>query len=178
MINYLVIIMKKYNFLVNINKLQQLITDMTMLEDYKKINFNTHQKVPRLSAPIIITEQDTHCESVMQDFDFPYAIFKTSDNINLDIVDTEPMNLWANETKNIIITSKGGTQIIVPREAKSYIKRELYDYPFISTNSQVDSNILVGFKGNPIPDDVGDKIAVAVTPSRPPLISYFVSVSL
>ena len=129
-------------FLVNINKLRELVTDMTMLEDYKKINFNSHQRVSRLPAPVIVSEQDTHCESVMQDFDFPYAIFKTSDNINLDIVDKEPMNLWANETKNIIITSKGGTQIIVPREAKSYIKRELYDYPFISTNSQVDSNLL------------------------------------
>lgn len=127
-------------FLVNINKLQELITDMTMLEDYKKINFNTHQKVPRLPAPVIITEQDTHCESVLQDFNFPYAVFKTSDDV--DIVDTEPMNLWANETKNIIITSKGGTRIIVPREAKNYIKRELYDYPFISKNITVDSKLL------------------------------------
>jgi hypothetical protein len=47
------------------------------------------------------------------------------------------MSVWAPEHKNITITSTGGTRIVVPREAKEHVKRELYDYPYIITNSKL-----------------------------------------
>jgi hypothetical protein len=75
--------------------------------------------------------------SIDTEFDFPYAVFITEDNKNINTVDTEPMNLWSDETKNITITSKGGTRIVVPKEVKQHVKRELYDYPYISTNSKL-----------------------------------------
>ena len=129
-------------FLIDVNKLRALITDMKTLEDYNKINFNQNQRVKRLSAPIIITEGDSHVSSINTEFNFPYAVFVTDDNKDVS-VDIEPMNLWSNETKNITITSKGGTRIVVPKEAKQYIKKELYDYPYIITsNNPTKSNPL------------------------------------
>jgi hypothetical protein len=124
-------------FLVNVNKLRALINDMLTLEDYGKINYNQHQRANRLPAPIIITTDDTHCESIQQDFDFPYAIFTTNDNSNLVVNDIEPMSLWSPNTKNIIITASGGTRIVVPKEAKSYITEELYDYPYITKTKNI-----------------------------------------
>ena len=118
-------------FLVDVNKLRSLIEDMEVLEDYEKINYNQHQRVKRLTPPTIISD-DTHCDSVQQEFNFPYAIFKTTDNKDLNVIDNEPMSLWAPDTKNIIVTSTGGSRIVVPKEAKKYIKKELYDYPYIS----------------------------------------------
>ena len=130
-------------FLIDVNKLRTLIDNMNTLEEYGKINYNQHQRVNRLSAPIIITENDTHVSSVNTDFNFPYAVFVTEDNKNINAVDVEPMNLWSNETKNITITSTGGTRIIVPKEAKQYVKKELYDYPYIIKNNKlVESNPL------------------------------------
>jgi hypothetical protein len=35
------------------------------------------------------------------------------------------------------VTSTGGTRIIIPKEAKEYVKRELYDYPHISKSSKL-----------------------------------------
>jgi len=119
-------------FLINVNKLRSLIDDMMMLQDYNKINFNQHQRTIRLAPPMIITDDDTHCSSIQTEFDFPYAVFTTVDNKDIKAVDTEPMNLWAPDTKNILVTSTGGTRIIVPKEAKDYVKNELYDYPYIS----------------------------------------------
>ena len=119
-------------FLVNVNKLRLLVNDMITLEDYGKINYNQHQFANRLPAPSIITIDDTHCKSIQQDFDFPYAVFTTTDNSNMVVNDIEPMSLWSPNTKNIIITSSGGSRIIVPKEAKSYINEELYDYPYIT----------------------------------------------
>ena len=124
-------------FLVDVNRLRVLIKSMQTLEDYEKINFNQHMHVQRLPAPTIITEDDTHVSSIENDFNFPYAVFQTSDNQNLQSDDTEPMSLWDKHHKNIIVSSTGGTRIVVPKEAKEYIKKELYDYPFIKTSSRL-----------------------------------------
>jgi hypothetical protein len=110
---------------------------MNTLEDYNKINYNQNQRVKRLSAPVIITEGDSHVSSINTEFNFPYAIFVTEDNKDTNIIDIEPMNLWTIESKNISITSTGGTRIVVPKEAKEYVKKELYDYPYIITNSKL-----------------------------------------
>jgi len=124
-------------FLVDVNKLRLLIEDMNTLEDYEKINYNQSQRVKRLPAPVIVTKEDTHINSINTEFSFPYAVFITEDNKDINIIDNEPMSLWAPESKNIQITSVGGTRIVVPKEAKDYVKRELYDYPYIMTNSKL-----------------------------------------
>ena len=120
-------------FLVNVNKLRELINDVTELEEFK-VNYNQHQRVRRLPAPTIITEGDTHVSTIHTDFDWPYATLVTNDNKEIKVVDIEPMSLWTLESKAIQITSVGGTRIVVPKEAKDYVKRELYDYPYIQTN--------------------------------------------
>jgi hypothetical protein len=124
-------------FLINVNKLRELITDMEKLEDYEKISYNQHQRAKRLPAPTIITKEDTHVSTIHTDFNWPYATFVTEDNAEIESVYSEPMSLWAPEHKNITITSTGGTRIVVPREAKEHVKRELYDYPYIITNSKL-----------------------------------------
>ena len=119
-------------FLVDVNKLRELIGEMTLLEDYKKINYNEHLRAKRLPAPIITVDSDTHCGSITDDFKFPYAVFETEE---ISCTDHEPMNLWTPETKTLMVTTTGGTRIVVPREAKAYIKKELYDYPYIKKST-------------------------------------------
>lgn len=124
-------------FLIDVNKFKSLIDDMIMLEDYEKVNYNQHQRVKRLQPPTIITEDDTLTKAIMQDFNFPYAIFKTSDNKDLDVLDVEPISLWTPDTKNILITSTGGTRLMVPKEVQDYVEDELYDYPYISRSNKL-----------------------------------------
>jgi hypothetical protein len=124
-------------FLIDVNKFRSLVDDMIMMEDYEKINYNQHQRVKRLAPPTIITEDDTLTKAIFTDFSFPYAVFKTVDNRDVDVIDTEPISLWTNESKNIVVTSTGGTRIIVPKEAKDYVEEELYDYPYISRSNKL-----------------------------------------
>ena len=124
-------------FLIDVNKFKSLIDDMIMMEDYEKVNYNQHQRVKRLPAPVIITKEDTHVTDIHIDFDWPYATFVTEDNKELDVHDSEPISLWTPDTKNILITSTGATRIVVPREAKDYIENELYDYPYISRSKSL-----------------------------------------
>ena len=124
-------------FLVDVNKLRALITDMSLLEDYEKVNYNQHQRAKRLPAPKITSLDDTHFKDARQQFDFPYAILTTYDNVDLREVDYEPMSLWTPDSKNLIITSTGATRVVVPQEAKNYIESELYDYPYISSSNKL-----------------------------------------
>jgi hypothetical protein len=124
-------------FLIDVNKFKSLVDDMIMMEDYEKVNYNQHQRVKRLPAPVIITKEDTHVTNIHTDFDWPYATFVTEDNKDLDVHDNEPISLWTPDTKNILITSTGASRIIVPREAKDYVENELYDYPYISRSKSL-----------------------------------------
>jgi len=124
-------------FFINVNKLRMLVEDLDKLENIEKINFNQHQRVKRLPAPNFITESDTHVSIINSDFNWPYATFVTSDNKEINVVDNEPISMWSSESKNILITSTGGTRIIVPKEAKEYIDSELYDYPYIDKSSKL-----------------------------------------
>ena len=131
-------------FLVDVNKFLSLIDDMLRLEDYEKVNYNQHQRVKRLSAPVIVVEEDTHVELNKYEFEFPYAEFVTPDNMHLlDQKDDEPLSIWAPDHRNIIIKSTGGTRITVPKDAKDYVERELYDYPYINRASKL-------YKSNPL----------------------------
>ena len=121
-------------FLVDVNRLRELMDTMETLEDYRKVNYNNHMRVKRLPEPVIISESDTHVSTIHSDYNWPYATYITSDNKEIKVTDNEPMSLWDIKHKTIKVTSTGGTRIVVPKEAKDYVKRELYDYPYITTN--------------------------------------------
>jgi len=119
-------------FFINVNKLRILVEDLDKLENIEKINFNKHQKVKRLPAPSFVTDADTHLNFKKHNYNFPYAVFTTSDNLIAPDINDEPISMWSSESKNILITNMGGTRIVVPKEANDYVEKELYDYPYIS----------------------------------------------
>ena len=121
-------------FLLDVNKLSTGLSGIARLEEFDKVNYNKHQIVKRYNAPIFDIQTDTHCDSINVDYNFPYAIFRTE---VIDIIDDEPMNLWETDTKTITVTSAGGTRIVVPKEAKDYVKKELYDYPYVQRNDKL-----------------------------------------
>lgn len=126
-------------FLVNVNRFRELIGEMTMLEDYEKINYNQHQRVRRLPEPIIVTNDAyTHIDAAKDySWDFPYVTLVAEDNKDLDNPVVEPMSLWTPDTKSILVTSTGATRMTVPREVKHQVEYEMYDYPYIKRSSKL-----------------------------------------
>ena len=121
-------------FFINVNHTKKVISELEVLQQYNKVNFNNTVKTRRLPAPVVKVNTDTHVGSIDTNFDFPYAIFTTEEFKANDI---EPLNLWQDDTKELLVTSTGASRIIVPKEAKNYIKNELYDYPYIKTASKL-----------------------------------------
>ena len=124
-------------FFLDVNKATELIEQIENLEEYNKVNYNQTLRVPRIPEPIIVTTDDTLVEAAKRIDGYPYAVLMTEDNKNIDNIETEPMNLWSPETKTIMVTSTGASRIIVPREAKDHIKKELYDYPYIKKSTKL-----------------------------------------
>jgi hypothetical protein len=127
-------------FFIDVNHAREVLSELDQLEHFTKVNYNSTVKAKRLPEPVIIVDDDTHTNSVDKITDFPYATLITRDNAGIDIVDLEPMNLWSSETKNIYITSTGATKIIVPKEAKDHVKKELYEYPYIKRAPKLSSS--------------------------------------
>jgi hypothetical protein len=121
-------------FLIDVNKLRENIIDISTLEEFDKVNYNQHQRVTRLPCPVY-TVEDSQVEMTTDDYNFPYAVFISSDN--KDIVDDEPLNVWDEKSTDILVTSTGAGRVIIPKIASTYIKSELYDYPYIKKSSKV-----------------------------------------
>jgi hypothetical protein len=118
-------------FFIDVNNARTVISELETLESFTKVNYNNSVRAIRLPEPIIVISDDTHTNSVDKITDFPYATLITSDNVDIGKVDIEPMNLWSVETKNIFVTSTGATRIVVPKEIKDHVTKELYEYPYI-----------------------------------------------
>jgi hypothetical protein len=61
-------------------------------------------------------------------------IFATED---VETKNEEQISLWDDESKTIFVTSTGASRIIVPKEVRDVVKKELYDYPYIKTASKL-----------------------------------------
>ena len=121
-------------FMMDVNVTREVLNNITDLKDYPKIAYTNTIRSKRLNAPVVKVESDTHVGSLNTDFDFPYMIFTTE---NIEAKDDEPISLWDDTSKTILVTSTGASRIIVPREAKDIVKNELYDYPYIKTSSRL-----------------------------------------
>jgi hypothetical protein len=108
------------------------MNSLERLEDFDKVNYNNHQRVNRLPAPVI-TVLDSQAELIDCSFNFPYAVFNSSDNTEIE-VDNEPLNVWDESKTTVLVTKKGASRILVPKHAKDFINNEVYDYPYIDKN--------------------------------------------
>jgi len=124
-------------FFINVNALGKVVDSMVKLEDYKKLNYNQHQKTTRLPAPKFVSNSDNHFNNLTQPFNFPYATFITNDHLDLVIAEQEPMALWDRTKKSIIVNSTGASVITVPQEVTQYVKKEFYDYPYIIKSTKL-----------------------------------------
>jgi hypothetical protein len=128
-------------FLIDVNKTRLLIDSLSSLEDYEKINFNQTFSTTRYQVPTIVVNNDTMVKDVPNEWLYPYVNMVTSDNKDIVTIDDEPISLWSPRTKNIIVHSTGATKITVPKEAKEYIRKEVYDYPYIKKSTTITKSL-------------------------------------
>jgi len=121
-------------FYIHVDSFLKQTQKLALLEWYDTINFVEDITVPRKPVPIIIHNQDSQVNIIKEyNFDTPVAIFATDNTI---IKDTPSINLWREAEKKITLLSPGAGTVIVPRETKNYLNKQLYDYPYIDRSQQ------------------------------------------
>ena len=115
-------------FYVNVESFLAKTNELALLEWFDTIHFIEDKSVPRLPVPVIKHEQDSQVPAVWaHDFQYPVVQF-----VRHGAIENPPaINLWREKMKTIVPLTPGASSVLVPREAKNYLKKQLYDYPNI-----------------------------------------------
>jgi hypothetical protein len=109
-------------------------SEQCKLLDWYDLNFVKGHDVPRRPIPIIQHNNDTHVDTVSRtEWKGPLAVFSVDETVGE--IPTVPM--WRSETKTIVPMSRGASSVVVPRVAIPYIKKQIYDYPYIDKTQQL-----------------------------------------
>jgi hypothetical protein len=98
------------------------------LLEWYDCNFVKHMQVPRHNVPKIKYDTDSVVD-VIKNHEFHQPVVQFYRHTICDATPT--INLWRNSTKAVIPLSADNSTVIAPREIKSYIQQQAYDYPYI-----------------------------------------------
>jgi hypothetical protein len=115
-------------FLMHVSSFRYRSQGIKLL-DWYDINFVTGLSVPRRDMPVIAHDHDSQVQAVTnQQWAGPLALFTNNDFVDNPRI-TVP--LWRQEIRTVTPLDPGGESVIIPRDAISYIKSQIYDYPYI-----------------------------------------------
>ena len=116
-------------FYIHVPSFLKKTENLALLEWYQTLNFIEDIRVPRTPVPEVVHDYDTHPQAVWEhEFKDPIVQFSTTHAIG----PIPALNLWRQETRSVAPLAPGATSVLVPRDAKNYLKKQLYDYPVIN----------------------------------------------
>jgi hypothetical protein len=85
--------------------------------------------------PVIVHDYDSQADAAKSlDFPGPVALFTVNDYVEGNLI-TVP--LWREKTKTVVPVSNGAGSVVIPKTAIPYIKKQLYDYPYIDKTQRM-----------------------------------------
>jgi hypothetical protein len=117
-------------FYIHVESFKQQLYELELLDWFNVINYCTDQTVNRFQEPTVVYDGDTIVDAVKNyEFNFPYATFINSNEF---VYREETICLWsAKDRVAVPLTTNGGSSLI-PRDAKSFVQTQIYDYPYIA----------------------------------------------
>lgn len=115
-------------FYVHIPSFLKKTQDLKVLEWFETLNFVSECSVKRYLFDTVEYKEDTLVDAVWNHkFEHPVTLFYR----NARMIHSPTISLWQERTKTIVPLCQGNECVLVPREAKNYLKTQLYDYPWI-----------------------------------------------
>ena len=136
-------------FYIHVDSFKKQMVELELLDWFNVINYCNEQIVPMLPIPVHEYSSDDLVSEIKNfEFKHPYTWF----SYNKVQTYLDP-SFWSIKDKKVYSISTGNRTVLVPREAKSYIQTQVYDYPYIEKNSCVsDSNLDIIYISNGEPD--------------------------
>ena len=138
-------------FYIHVPSFLKKSQDLKLLEWFNTLHFVEDIHVPRRLVSVVRHNYDTHPQAVWEhDFTSPVAVF----TVNQDPGLFPALNLWRQATKAITPLTPGASSVLVPRDAKNFLKTQLYDYPIINKTHMigVDQPLDIVYLSNGEPD--------------------------
>ena len=115
-------------FYIHVPSFMQKTSELALLEWFDTIHFVPDVSVPRRPVPVVRHDNDSQVPAVWKhDFQDPVVQFVR----DVPVENPPAINLWREKMKTIVPLTPGAGSVLVPREAKNYLKKQLYDYPNI-----------------------------------------------
>jgi len=136
-------------FFMHVPTFRAKIKEFELL-DWYDLNF-VNIGVPRRPMPEIAHTHDTQLEAIAaSDWKGPLAVFvATGSTVDSRKLPTVP--LWREKTKTVVPCSPGAGIVVVPKTAVPYVKKQVYDYPYIDKtqkNKYIDHPLDIVFIDN------------------------------
>jgi hypothetical protein len=146
-------------FYIHVESFRQQMYELDILDFFNVINYCEDQFVHRFDCPIhFYTGDDLVAEIQNYKFETPYVFFtkdrdRYSKGILRSIVPTFVM--WSEKDRAAVRYNGSGSSALVPRDIKSHLKTQIYDYPYISKRhvGMTDDPLDIVFISNGEPDE-------------------------
>jgi len=113
-------------FFIHVESFLENAKNIKLLEWYSPLNF-VPVSVQRSDPPQIQYHSDTVVDAVWShNFQEPVVQF-----YRYQPEKPVTISLWQERLRTVVPLKKGGESVLVPRDAKNYIKTQIYDYPYI-----------------------------------------------
>jgi len=120
-------------FYIHVESFKTQMYELEILDWFNVINYCTDQFVNRLPVPVIKYNDDNIIDAIKEhQFEFPYTIF---DNTGTIARIGHDLCMWHQKDREIKSITRSGSISIVPREVKTYLRTQLYDYPYVNRKS-------------------------------------------
>lgn len=118
-------------FYIHVASFKEQMYELEILDWFNVINYCNDQIVPLHPFPRVVYHGDSLVTAIKEhEFKHPYTIFGTGETLYSFV----PPCLWSPKNRELLGINSSGSFSVVPREAKNYIKDQVYDYPYIKKN--------------------------------------------
>jgi hypothetical protein len=120
-------------FYIHVESFKTQMYELEILDWFNVINYCTDQVVNRWPAPVVVYNGDSIVPVVQEyQFEFPYAVFDNTGYTGTLVQFGNDPCMWHPKDRSVEAITRSGSVSIVPREVKTYLKTQLYDYPYIN----------------------------------------------
>jgi len=117
-------------FYIHVPTFKEQIDRIELLEWYETIHFIKTPYVNRWDVQTVETQTESITDEIKQHkFEDPVYLFTDKPNEEFEL---PTINMWREKTRACIPLSDGNGTSLITRDAKNYVSKQVYDYPFIS----------------------------------------------
>lgn len=121
-------------FYIHVESFKRQMVELELLDWFNVINYMVDDNLIRFKAPYVKYEGDDLITAIKQhEFKTPYAVFSNSPTSEFYGYRVQNC-IWTEKDRVVTDHTDDKSVSCVPRDAKSYIKTQVYDYPYLNTS--------------------------------------------